>query len=84
MNNIQQNGIRLTTAKQGKLIVREKTQEPVLQLSKGQIYQVMKEKQLDGDLSFESSSIAGVASEINFRLRGDDEREMTSLELIGK
>lgn len=83
MNNIQQNGIRLTTAKQGKLIVREKTQEPVLQLSKGQIYQVMKEKQLDGDLSFESSSIAGVASEINFRLRGDDEREMTSLELLG-
>jgi lipopolysaccharide export system permease protein len=43
----------------------------------------LEEKQLDGDLSFESSSIAGVASEINFRIRGDDEREMTSLELLG-
>ena len=82
-DNNEQNQMRLTTAKQGKLIVREKTQEPVLQLSKGQIYQVLEEKQLDGDLSFESSSIAGVASEINFRIRGDDEREMTSLELLG-
>jgi lipopolysaccharide export system permease protein len=56
--------------------------EPVLQLAKGQVYQVMESKNIDGDFSFESSSIAGAASEINFRQRGDDEREMTSLELL--
>jgi len=77
-----QTGMRVTTANEGKLIVREESMEPVLQLSKGQIYQILEEKQLDGDVSFESSSIAGAASEVNYRIRGDDEREMTSRELF--
>ena len=82
MKNGQQDGTRLTTAGQGKLIVREETMEPVLQLAEGQIYQVMEGKKIDGDFTFNSSSIAGAASEISFRQRGDDEREMTSLELL--
>jgi len=77
-----QTGMRVTTANEGKLIVREESMEPVLQLSKGQIYQILEEKLLDGDVSFESSSIAGAASEVNYRIRGDDEREMTSRELF--
>ena len=78
----KQDGLRLTTASQGEIIIREESMEPVLQLAEGQIYQIIENKQLDGDLSFGSSSIAGAASEISFRSRGDDEREMTSLELL--
>lgn len=76
--------LRITTGSQGKLIVREKTMEPVLQLAQGQTYVVLEaeNKQLDGDLSFESSSIARPAEIIRYRPRGDDEREMTSLELF--
>lgn len=74
-------GLRITTAAEGKLIVREKTNEPVLQLSKGQAYQILESRQLNGDLGFESSALAGTSSDLGFRVRGDDEREMTSLEL---
>jgi len=82
MKDGAQSATRVTTANEGKLIVREETMEPVLQLSKGQIYQIVEDKQLDGDVSFESSFIAGAASEVNYRIRGDDEREMTSRELF--
>ena len=82
MKDGRQESLRLTTAGQGEIIIRENTMEPVLQLAKGQIYQVMEDKNIDGDFSFESSSIAGAANEITFRSRGDDEREMTSLELL--
>ncbi|MDB2438903.1 LptF/LptG family permease [Hellea sp.] len=77
-------GMRLTTASQGEIIVRENTLEPVLQLANGEIHVITEgdRKQLDGDLSFEGSSIAGAASVINYRIRGDDEREMTSRELF--
>ncbi len=75
-------GLRITTATEGGLIVREETEDPVLQLSEGQTYQIIGDRQLDGDFSFESSGIAGAASENAFRRRGDDERELTSLELI--
>lgn len=76
--------LRITTASQGKLIVREETMEPVLQLAKGQTYAVLGDdtRQLDGDLSFESSSVARPAEVIEYRIRGDDEREMTSRELF--
>lgn len=85
--NKKQTGFRITTASEGRLVIREdeagnKTNEPVLQLSSGRIYQVQNDKQLDGDLSFNSSSIAGAATPIEFRARGDDERELTSLELF--
>jgi len=82
MKGEEQTGLRLTTASEGKLIVREETQDPVLQLAKGQTYQIIENRQLDGDLSFEGSAIAGAASINSFRMRGDDEREMTSLELF--
>ena len=74
-------GIRVTTAEVGQLIVRDETNEPVLRLAEGQTYQIMANRQLDGDFSFEGSAIAGAVSSDNFRIRGDDERELTSLEL---
>ena len=82
MKDGKQEGIRVTTAGQGEIIIREGTMSPVLQLAKGQIYQVMENKQLDGDLTFNSSSISRPADAVTFRTRGDDEREMTSLELL--
>ena len=82
MKDGKQDVIRLTTASQGEVIIREETMAPVLQLAEGQIYQVIEGKQLDGDLSFESSSISRPAEIVRFRARGDDEREMTSLELL--
>ena len=75
-------GLRLTTAGEGQLIVREKTLEPVLQLASGQINQIVENRQLDLDLSFESSAVTGTVGMNNFRKRGDDERELTSLELF--
>ena len=75
-------GLRITTAEVGKLIVREETNEPVLQLAEGQAYQIMENRQLSGDLGFKGMALSGAASEIGFRARGNDEREMTSLELF--
>ena len=75
-------GIRITTAAEGDLIVREETNEPVLQLAEGQSYQIMASRRLDGDFSFEGSAIVGAASVNPFRPRGEDERELTSLELL--
>jgi len=71
-------GVRVTTAEEGKLIVRDTTNEPVLQLADGQTYQVVENRQLSGDLSFGSSAMAGTSSEQIFRDRGDDERRLTS------
>ena len=81
MKNGQREGTRVTTADEGRLIVREETNEPVLQLSSGQTYQILGERQLSGDLSFESSAVASAVNENMFRMRGDDEREMTTKEL---
>ena len=74
-------GVRVTTADEGRLIVRDATNEPVLQLAEGQTYQILNERQLSGDLSFEKSAVAGAVNENMFRSRGDDEREMTTIEL---
>ena len=74
--------LRVTTAEEGQLIIRKETGEPVLQLAEGQIYRILDKTRLRGDLSFESSSIAGTADVTTFRIRGDDERELTSLELF--
>ena len=76
-------GIRITTAEQGRLEIRQQTGEPVLQLSEGQTYQVRDEQVLQGGLSFEKSAVTGATSMEAFRARGQDEREMTSLELLG-
>lgn len=75
-------GVRLTTAEQGEIIIREGTNNPVLQLSKAQVHQVLEDKNIDGSLTIETSSISRPAEEFKFRPRGDDEREMTSLELL--
>ena len=75
-------GVRITTAERGGLEIRESLNEPVLQLSEGQTYQVMKRNQLLGGLSFEKSAISGSNVTERFRIRGDDDREMTSLELF--
>ncbi len=75
-------GFHMTTASEGRLIVREDTKEPVLQLSSGRRYSVANSNQLDGDLSFTSSDFRGAASTVSFRARGDDERELTSIELF--
>lgn len=75
-------GTRLTTANEGQLIVLEETQGPVLQLAAGQTYQIEQGRTINGDLSFQSSTVAGTADVNRFRSRGDDEREMTSLELF--
>ena len=80
--NGAQTGVRITTADEGRLIVREATNEPVLQLAEGQSYQIVDETQLDGDLSFTSGAVTGSVDDNMFRMRGDDEREMTSVELF--
>ncbi|MGB0906710.1 MAG: LptF/LptG family permease [Maricaulaceae bacterium] len=76
-----QNGVRITTADEGRLKVRDNN-DPVLQLAEGQTYQIRNKRQLNGDLSFESSAVAGTVTENIFRSRGDDERELTSIELF--
>jgi len=75
-------GIRITTAEQGRLEIRDDSQEPVLQLSEGQTYQVRNEQRLLGGLSFEKSAVTGATSLEPFRARGKDERELTSWELF--
>lgn len=74
--------LRITTAEEGQLIIRKETGEPVLQLAEGQGYRLLDRTRLRGDLSFESSSVAGTAEITEFRMRGQDERELTSAELF--
>lgn len=81
MNEGGDTSLRITTAEEGQLIIRGGG-EPVLQLDEGQTYRILDKTRLRGDLSFGSSEIAGTADIRAFRDRGDDEREMTSLELI--
>lgn len=75
-------GFRLTTADEGELIVREETGAPVLQLGEGQGYQVADNVRLSDDIGFGGMSIAGAATVVPFRVRGNDERELTSSELF--
>ncbi len=74
-------GIRFTTASEGDLVVREKTREVVLQLANGKTREIKPAKSLDGDFEFNSSAVTAAATIDPFRLRGNDEREMTSMEL---
>jgi len=82
MNKRDQTGFRITTANEGQLIVRDKTNEPVLQLSEGLGFQIVDNKQLGGNVRFGGSTVVGAATVKRFRPRGDDEREMTSMELF--
>lgn len=73
--------LRITTAEEGQLVIRGH-QEPVLKLAEGQVYRILDKTRLSGDLSFSSSAIASMADINKFRIRGEDERELTSIELF--
>lgn len=75
-------GFRLTTANEGELIVREESGAPVLQLGSGLGYQVTDNNRLSDDIGFGGMSIAGASNPTPFRIRGNDERELTSTELF--
>ncbi len=75
-------GFRLTTANEGELIIRETTGAPVLQLASGQSYRITESGGLSVDLGFDGSSVSQMATLKPFRVRGDDEREMTTGELF--
>lgn len=77
----EQTGFRITTAGEGQLIIREGTNDPVLQLQEGRGFQIL-DNTLSGQLGFGASAVAGAATLEPFRVRGNDEREMTSLELF--
>ncbi len=79
---LPENALRLTTAEQGKLITRKDSGLPVLQLHKGSGFRVSKDLAVSGQLEFGQSSVAGNFSPEGFRARGDDERELTTEELI--
>ena len=79
---LEDGGLRITTASKGDLIVREGTEQPVLQLSNGDSFQITPEKMIQGQLGFEISSVAGTVAGNTFRARGNDERELTSTELF--
>jgi len=81
MNKKDQTGFRITTANEGQLIVRDETNEPVLQLAEGRGFQILDNEKLDGNIRFGGTTITGAATVSKFRVRGDDEREMTTLEL---
>ncbi len=70
---------RIATAGVGKINVLEGT--PVLNLAEGRGFQVRNGK-LSGESSFASSAVAVTATVDDYRIRGDDEREMTSSELF--
>ncbi len=80
-NNSDDSSLRITTAEEGQLVIRE-SGEPVLQLAEGQTYRILGKTRLRGDLSFDKTAIAGAAELTAFRSRGKDERELTSLELL--
>jgi lipopolysaccharide export system permease protein len=75
-------GFRLTTANEGELIVREESGAPVLQLGSGLGYEITDNSNLSENIGFGGMSIAGASNPTPFRMRGDDERELTSAELF--
>ena len=72
-------GYRISTAGIGKINVLEGS--PVLNLAKGQGFQIFNGK-LSGQVSADGTAISRPATFEEYRLRGEDEREMTSLELF--
>ncbi len=78
---LKDGALRVTTAARGSLIIREGTGQPVLQLLDGNSFILTLEREIKGRLHFDISSIAGAVSATHFRQRGDDERELTSVEL---
>jgi len=77
-----QRNVRITTASEGQIEIREETREVVLQLANGKIRAIAEDQSLDGDFQFTNSDFA-VPTTINpYRRRGKEVRELTSFELI--
>ena len=72
-------GYRISTAGIGKINVLEGS--PILNLEKGQAFAIV-EGELSGQVSADGTAISRPGSLSEYRLRGDDEREMTSGELF--
>lgn len=80
--NNGERSVRITTAEEAQLVIREQTKDVVLQLENGKTRIVTRDKQVDGDFEFDNSAITAAASLVPFRARGDDERELTTWELF--
>ncbi len=76
-------GYRFTSANKGEITIRDNAQTgaPVLNLAEGINFNVLNGT-LSGQLSVEKTIISAPTSQTEYRARGDDEREMTSLELF--
>ncbi|NNC37191.1 MAG: YjgP/YjgQ family permease [Hyphomonadaceae bacterium] len=82
LEKLKDDAMRITSAKRGEVIVREESGDPVLQLENGRGFIVTPERNITGQLSFEASAMVGQLDTYRFRSRGEDAREMTTMELI--
>ena len=82
LEKLKDDGMRITSASRGDIIVREESGNPVLQLDNGRGFIVTPDRKVTGHLEFESSSMVGQLDVNLFRSRGEDAREMTSVELF--
>lgn len=82
LEQLDENALRITSAEKGEVIVREESGDPVLQLSNGRGFIVTPERTITGELSFEASAMVGQLDTYRFRSRGEDARELTTMELI--
>lgn len=82
LEKLKDDGMRITSAAHGDIVVRENSGNPVLQLANGRGFIVTPERTVTGQLEFEASSLVGQLDSYRFRRRGEDAREMTSIELF--
>lgn len=82
LEKLANDGMRITSAERGEVIVREDSGEPVLQLANGRGFIVTPERTITGELAFEASAMVGQLDKYRFRSRGEDAREMTTMELF--
>jgi len=82
LEKLKDDAMRITSAAQGDIVVREESGNPVLQLANGRGFIVTPDRKVTGHLEFESSSMVGQLDVNRFRSRGEDAREMTSMELL--
>lgn len=82
LEKLTDGAMRITTAGRGEVIVREDSGDPVLQLANGRGFIVTPERDITGQLSFDASAMVGQLDEYRFRSRGEDAREMTTMELF--
>jgi len=78
-NADKQNGYRILTAGTGSIEVTDAS--PVLNLANASGFQIL-DNELSGQSGAAKSAVAISSTVENYRIRGDDEREMTSMELF--